>query len=387
MPELGEDYWRRVSSAGTPSAPSRSIRTASESSPNGSATECSSPSRYGTTSEPSTGDRGLDASTLSAADSLVRTSPALAPAEGWTAIARACGSKCSESLARFGLRMSSPKTLRTCALEAWTSSSKGLPNWGLLARGGCSELGTSVRPTDATACGSLLPTPTGAGNEGSPSMQKWPAHRALKARLPTPIASDRNGDRPRGAGSLARGGGQRLTRIGGSWIALREWMMGWPLGWSSTRPMPKERWNEWLECFSQRRAQVRPQAFSQAVVRDVSRDGCAGGAPSGQEPAQQFARELPNALRDMPHATAHSGGRLGETEAPTQDMCGVSDAVSAKVSCSPRKALRECGVRGGNRKTDRGAQVEQVKATGNGQVPAVAALAWRVLSDALSASL
>jgi hypothetical protein len=76
-------------------------------------------------------------------------------------------------------------------------------------------------------------------------MQKWPAHRALNALLPTPIASDRNGDRQRGAGSLARGGGRRLTSIGGVFIALREWMMGWPLGWSACEPLATDRFQEW----------------------------------------------------------------------------------------------------------------------------------------------
>ena len=152
-------------------------------------------------------------------------------------------------------------------------------------RGVCLELGTSVRLTDATECGSLLPTTTGAGNEGSPSMQKWPAHRALKAMLPTPIASDRNGDRQRGAGSIARGGGRRLTvdmlptplhtdadkggrgdllqavrgnsnphfkartpirADGGVFIALREWMMGWPIGWSASEPLATDRFRQWL---------------------------------------------------------------------------------------------------------------------------------------------
>lgn len=113
-------------------------------------------------------------------------------------------------------------------------------------------------------------------------MQKWPAHRALALMLPTPIASDRNGDRQRGAGSIARGGGRRLTvdmlptptaklygsnkggqagrtgperpslekLTGGVFIGLREWMMGWPIGWTACERPATDRYLEWLQLHS-----------------------------------------------------------------------------------------------------------------------------------------
>lgn len=219
-----------------------------------------------------------------------RTSPALDAAQVSPENDLDFGSRCSASLARFCLRSSLPKTPRGFALADLTSCSKGLPAWGLMRRGVCSELITSVRRTSEIECGSLLPTPTGAGNEGSPSMQKWPAHRALSAlMLPTPIASDRNGDRQRGAGSIARGGGRRLTLdmlptpttrdwrsgaaseatharnarplnevahregvTGGLFIALREWMMGWPLGWSASEPLATDRFRQWQRSHGMR---------------------------------------------------------------------------------------------------------------------------------------
>lgn len=289
LPELEGGYWRRISSDGTPCAPSRSTSIASECSRSGSATERSRSSPSGMTSAPSTASPGTAASTSLAEASLVRTSLAPDEAPDYQAHAAACGSRCSESLARYDLRMSSRRTPRCFALEDWMSFSEGLPTWGLMQRGVCSELGTSVRPTDATACGSLLPTPTGAGNEGSPSMQKWPAHRRLTTQLallptptassygtnqggaagrvgkvrhnlektaqmagllPTPVARDHRHGGP--ADSRKRQGSPPLNEVahqsgltGGVFIALREWMMGWPLGWSACEPLATGRFPQW----------------------------------------------------------------------------------------------------------------------------------------------
>ena len=95
--------------------------------------------------------------------------------------------------------------------------------------------------------------------------------------LPTPLASDLKGQR--GEGSIKRGGGRRLTpdmlptptatlygtnqvgaagrkgpkrgsletRTGGTFLALREWMMGWPIGWSTeSEPLAMDRFRQWL---------------------------------------------------------------------------------------------------------------------------------------------
>jgi hypothetical protein len=104
----------------------------------------------------------------------------------------------------------------------------------------------------------MLPTPTASNygsNQGGAAGRKGKIRHnldktvQLMGLLPTPIASDRNGDRQRGSGSLARGGGRRLTNEtsgGGSFIAVREWMVGWPLGWSACEPLATDRFQQWL---------------------------------------------------------------------------------------------------------------------------------------------
>jgi hypothetical protein len=241
---------------GTRSAPSSSSRTVSKSLRNASGTDTSSRSRSGMISARSTDVRGEAESTSLAVVSHARISRPRAGERASTEIARGFGSKCSESLARYGLRMSLPKTPRTCALADSALLSRGLPTWGMIVRGVCSELGTSARRIDETGCGSLLPTPTGAGNEGSPSMQKWAGHRRLAAMLPTCLASDHKGQSsalrirqghggPRLTPSLAEDRGFTTRTDAGVFLTLREWMLGWPIGWTALGPLATDRFREW----------------------------------------------------------------------------------------------------------------------------------------------
>jgi hypothetical protein len=272
LPEPAEACLPPGCSVGTPSAQSRSTHTASAYSHSASGTGTSSRSRSGMTLSRSTARPGAVVSTSSLAASRARTLAAPDAVQALTESAADYGSKCSASLAKFGLRMSSPKTLQCSALADWVASSRGLPTWGMMLRGVCSELTTSVRRISGTECGSLLPTPTGAGNEGSPSMLKWPAHRALAQLLATPTASGsdmRNTNRPSARalrvfmlptptaqlygynrdGAAGRVGKPRPSLevlSGGVNIALREWIMGWPLGWSASEPLATDRFLQWL---------------------------------------------------------------------------------------------------------------------------------------------
>lgn len=65
--------------------------------------------------------------------------------------------------------------------------------------------------------GGLLPTPTATVNHECQSMSKWPAYRAFQDWL----------------------GGQRIAP------ALWEWMMGFPVGWSDSRPLETDRFRSW----------------------------------------------------------------------------------------------------------------------------------------------
>ena len=107
-------------------------------------------------------------------------------------------------------------------------------------------------------------------------MEKWPAHRfqeivkanaveiapRVEAQLdifgggaapsleremyPTPTATL--------YGYSSQSGGSKKTKrpslegwTGGPWIAFREWLMGWPIGWSDSRPLATDRFPQWLQ--------------------------------------------------------------------------------------------------------------------------------------------
>lgn len=275
-----EVSWPHTYLDGAPAALLRLMPTAATCSSPDSGTGTSPASPCGTTSAPLTDAPGGATSTSSLEGSPARTSPRRVAEEDLPESVRGFGSRCSESLERCGLRMSSRRTVRTCVPVDSAPSSRDLPAWGMMRNGECWELGTSVRPTDATECGLLptyvardhrsgkasetthnrnsrplneviqrmghLPTPTAAGNEASPSMLKWPAHRRLQRLLPTPSARLYGNNQ---GGAAGRTGPKRPSidvLTGGPWIAFREWMMGWPIGWTASKPLATDRFRRWL---------------------------------------------------------------------------------------------------------------------------------------------
>lgn len=238
---------------------------------------------FGIISKRLTVARGVEKLTLLPADSRALTSVRQVKVGESPERIRDSFSKCCESLRRYGLALSSRKTVRNCVPGDSVLFSTDLPAWGMMLNGECWELGTSVQTTAGNECGLLLPTPTGAGNEFSQSMQKWPGHRRLMdwlANLPTPKSSEERGipttNPKRNPGLHARliaamkdgivptptaklygsnqGGAAGRTGkdrpsleslIGGVFLGLREWMMGVPIGWTSKKPLPNWRWKEW----------------------------------------------------------------------------------------------------------------------------------------------
>lgn len=403
LPAPAEDCLPPGCLVGTQSASSRLSRTVNASSHSDSATDTSSRSRSGPTCARSTVDRGVDESTSLAAGSHARTSVLRVRVRDLQAIAADSGLKCSESLARYGLRMCSPKTVRTCAPADWMSSSAGLPAWGMTSLGVCWALGTSVRLTAATGCGSsaLLPTPTGAGNEGSPSMQKWPAHRALGALMATPTASGsdaRNTNRPSAratramlptptatlygsnqGGASGRTGPKRLSlesRTGGVFIALREWLMGWPIGWSASEPLATDRFRPWLRSHG---ASCPTSSAAPVAKPEAKRLRTLVHSPSSISTANQCRRKWWLRYREGIKPPEFTWSQVVAWDA----WCALAPALKRKAKRPPEPV-------GGQRSTALGKEVHaraEVYLTAAPKSPAARRLEWNDLPGLCLAEL
>lgn len=70
--------------------------------------------------------------------------------------------------------------------------------------------------------------------------------------LPTPTAQLYGSNQ---GGAAGRTGPKRLSlegRTGGVFIALREWMMGMPIGWTASEPLEMLKFQQWLRSHGRR---------------------------------------------------------------------------------------------------------------------------------------
>lgn len=207
------DCWDHSSLDGAPQALLRLIPGAGTACCSDSPKGICRDSRFGMTSGHLTDGHGEVISTSSAADSPVRTSARRVPVKELPEHVQDWYSKCSELLTRLGLRSSSRKTAPLFVPVGWPQSSRDLQAWGIWDESGYWGLWTSVRTISERECG-LLPTPRASrwGLEDSHgSTDAWKA-----------------------------------MGIGGKSVALREWMMGWPIGWTDTKRLGMDRYRQWL---------------------------------------------------------------------------------------------------------------------------------------------
>ncbi len=169
-------------------------------------------------------------------------------------------------------------------------------------------------------------------------------------------------------------------QIGGSlnpdWV---EWLMNWPITWSCLNAVnPKEfkRWQEASAAALQESGQLRTVWWE----RDPSQ------APSGQQPNQQPEKERGSAMHQMPRGAAcqpevegsHEGSDLpllrNDLHLQASQGEDVQQGVREQTGLDEAQAVPRvsAGVT---------ARVVRLKAIGNGQVPAVAAAAWRLLTQ------
>ena len=202
---------------------SRSSDTHAKSYYNDNEMGCLNHSQSGTMCEPSTVAPGVDSLMLFQEDSPAKTSALRVKVRDLPETVVGFGLSICGSLRRYGLTLSSRKTVRTCVPVASAPSSKDLPAWGMTYGGVCWELGMSVRITRETECG-YWPTPTKTNAWGNLENAVW------RGAAPYVNGVKKNTDLKAYLLYLDR---QDLSES----PTFREWLMGWPIGWTDLKPL------------------------------------------------------------------------------------------------------------------------------------------------------
>ena len=217
---------------GEPLPPLRSKTTHAEFYCKGKLTESYLDSLSGMMSVPSTESPGEGRLTSSPEDSPARTSVPQEGAPVSEVPGPDSGPRWQGSLARFDLDTHSWKTHRCLWEEDLPLSSVTLPRWGMMRGGECWELLMSERPTAERGSG-LWPTPTKLAAWGKLNGARWSGAAAYVNGI------KRNTDLDQYVKHLGR---HDLSKS----MTFREWLMGWPIGWSGLRPLEMGKFQRWL---------------------------------------------------------------------------------------------------------------------------------------------
>lgn len=276
---LEEAFSEACSLAGEPSAPWRSMPTALDDSCSDRMKGTCHRSPFGMMCVPSTDTRGEALLRWFRAAFPARTYPQPERARASRANAPDSGVRWRELSVRYDHDTCSWKTHRCLWDEDLSACSLTLPKWGLMRDGVLLERMTLALPTAANDAGlwrtpaarepgvsasRLIPieggTPGGMNRHfdrhtGRMAQIGLMQQVALRQMWPTPVASmskgsspaaltrksgaDRSGDRLDHA-VMASDGGQ----LNPTWV---EWLMGWPLDWTSTASLPESKFRAWLE--------------------------------------------------------------------------------------------------------------------------------------------
>jgi hypothetical protein len=342
------------------------------------------------TFKPLTEDRGEELLMSYLAASRAKTLALPEKAQESTESDQACGPTWRGSLARFDPATSSWRTAQPSLLEDLGESSVIWPRSGMTAGGQCWELSTSAPRINVTASG-LWRTPQAQdGMRGAyKSKERLDAHLNRGHQLglanqvahrhiwPTPTAHNaKEGGFPsehnRNTPTLSAQAGGSLNP---DWV---EWLMNWPITWSSFNAVNQEKFQRWQETSAaalQESGQLRTMWWD----RDPSQ------APSGQQPDEQPEQELGDSLQKMPRITARQPEVEGSHEGSDLPLLRDGLHLQASQREDMQQGMREQAGMDEAQIVPRVAsgvvaRVDRLKAIGNGQVPLCAATAWRLLA-------
>jgi hypothetical protein len=173
-------------------------------------------------------------------------------------------------------------------------------------------------------------------------------------------------------------------QIGGqlnpTWV---EWLMGWPLFWTTLDVDVKPYYNAWHE--AKQRTQASSEEIQNRIMRNVWWDIDPSAAPQRREPNQQREIKCDGCMPDVPCENTLPNRELGEGKREAIGMQDLWGNIQAETDAEI-KVMWQAGMPEGKRETiSRVAmgvksRVDRLRCIGNGQVPAVVRLAWNYLT-------
>ena len=180
---------------------------------------------------------------------------------------------------------------------------------------------------------------------------------------------------------IAEGGGTPNP----SWV---EWLMGWPLFWTSLEKMPTFAYQQWQD-ESGNGKEAGTTNVSNEGMRNVWWNNDPSEAPCGWRCDEQRSDEHKGALSEVPHEGSLHDWELGTRGGENSGLPCLWEELPAKEN-ETGETVWKCRMCQGTRpKVSRVAmgissRVDRLSALGNGQVPQVMAMAFCILYERLS---
>ncbi len=221
---LVAEYWQASCSDGEPCAVLNVMLTPQQFWRNDKMMDCSKPSLFGLTLRHLTADRGeeLLTSFLGASRAKILASPEKARVS--TANGVDCGKTLPALLTKYCRDTYSSKTAQCLEQEDSKQSSVTLPRSGMMRNGRVYPLPNVVRHISATGFG-WWPTPTTRDYKGMSGAGRQQRKGNPKDTLPNAVGGVPNPE-------------------------FSEWLMCWPIGWTSIEPMNRDGWAIWYESMA-----------------------------------------------------------------------------------------------------------------------------------------
>jgi hypothetical protein len=337
---------------------------------------------------PLTGNRGEDLLMWFREDFLAKTYPVQEREQALPESVAVCGRTWHALSEKYDLNSCSWKIHHSLFPVELDWSSVILPRWGMTVSGQLYQHQTSERPISATGSGYWLTPTTMNIAPTEDRREKRTAYRASVGRKdspgslaeevatlkfwPTPTAH--NAKETNAPSEALRNEPTLASRVGGHlnpmWV---EWLMNWPIGWTSLKRLNYEHFEYWKKASTETLPDSRGRCLQPLWFEQDPSE-----TPYRPQSNEQHSEQRSYALSVMPRERTQDSER--------GNLRNMQNSISAETN-TQIKTLREQGVRSSKREiisrvaVGVEARVDRLKAIGNGQVPIVAATAFNILRD------